>query len=201
MSAPISLGRGDLKAMAAWIEPGSRVLDLGCGDGALLAYLKAEKGCHVQGVDIDAQNILSCAAQGLPVIQRDLNGSLEGFETQSYDVVVLSQTIHQVRQPDHLIAEILRIGRRGMVSFPNFGYWRLRLSLMLNGRMPKGDLLPYEWYETPNIHVLTLKDFEHFCLSNKVSIVRHVYLVEDGYIDQVPWPNLLSQGSVVLLEK
>jgi methionine biosynthesis protein MetW len=201
MSIINELKRSDLAAMAEWIEPGSRVLDLGCGDGELLEHLKLKKGCWVQGVDIDEANLLACLGRGIPVIQRDLNQALDGFPEQGYDYIILSQTIHQVKHPERLVREMLRIGRLGIVSFPNFGYWRLRLSLLVGGRMPKNDLLPFEWYETPNIHTLTDADFEDFCRNEKLKILKRFYLAGDRYHEDLLFPNWSSEGSVALIGK
>jgi methionine biosynthesis protein MetW len=188
----------DLAAMIEWIEPGSRVLDLGCGDGSLLEQLIRLKGVRGMGVDIDQDRLLACAEKGLPVVQRDLNAGLKAFGDQSYDYVIVSQTIHQVRYPDQLVDEVLRVGRRAVVSFPNFGHWALRLDL-LKGRTPKSELLPYEWWQTPNIHFFTLDDFKAFCAARHVRILKCHHLWDGQVRERLPFANLLSQGSVVLL--
>jgi methionine biosynthesis protein MetW len=189
----------DLAAMIEWIEPGSRVLDLGCGDGSLLEQLIRLKGVQGMGVDIDQERLLACAEKGLPVVQRDLNAGLKAFGDQSYDYVIVSQTIHQVRYPDQLVDEVLRVGRRAVVSFPNFGHWALRLELLLKGRTPKSELLPYEWWQTPNIHFFTLDDFKGFCQARQVRILKCHHLWDGQVRERLPFANLLSQGSVVLL--
>jgi methionine biosynthesis protein MetW len=189
----------DLAAMIEWIEPGSRVLDLGCGDGSLLEQLIRLKGVRGMGVDIDQAHLLHCLEKGLPVVQRDLNGGLAAFGDQSYDTVIVSQTIHQVRYPDKLVDEVLRVGRRAVVSFPNFGHWALRLELLLKGRTPKNELLPYEWWQTPNIHFFTLEDFKGFCAARQVRILKCHHLWDGQVRERLPFANLLSQGSVVLL--
>lgn len=191
--------RSDLEAIAEWIESGSTVLDLGCGDGELLEYLVAEKGVHGMGVDIDLDKIVACARKGIPVVQKDLNGSLECFETGSYDYVIVSQTIHQLKEPDRMMAEILRIGRRAIVSFPNFGHYSLRLQLFVSGRMPKSSALPFEWYRTPNIHLMTIADFETFCRERGLRILRRVDISRRRFRRRLFWPNLLSEGTVLLL--
>jgi len=193
--------RSDLVALQDWVEPGSRVLDLGCGDGNLLAQLIHLKGVTAMGVDIDQAHLMACAAQGIPVVQRDLNAGLKAFGDQSYDYVIVSQTIHQVRYPDQLIDEVLRVGRKAIVSFPNFGNWRLRSSLFFCGRTPKNELLPYEWYQSPNIHFFSVKDFEAFCKERGVRIEK-IYHLWDGQVRQdLPFANLLSVGSVALLSR
>jgi len=189
----------DLAAMIEWIEPGSRVLDLGCGDGSLLEQLIRLKGVKGMGVDIDQARLLACAEKGLPVVQRDLNAGLSAFGDQSYDYVIVSQTIHQVRYPDQLVDEVLRVGRKAVVSFPNFGHWALRLDLLLKGRTPKNGLLPYEWWQTPNIHFFTLDDFKDFCAARDVRILKCHHLWDGQVRERLPFANLLSQGSVVLL--
>jgi methionine biosynthesis protein MetW len=191
--------RTDLSAIAEWIAPGARVLDLGCGDGELLAHLMSEKGVSATGVDIDFERIVACARKGIPVVQKDLNGSLACFEEGAYDYVIVSQTIHQLREPDRLMGEILRIGRRAIVSFPNFGHYALRLQLLLTGRMPKSATLPFEWYRTPNIHLMTIDDFHGFCRERGIRILKRVDISRGRFRRRLFWPNLLSEGTVVLL--
>jgi methionine biosynthesis protein MetW len=191
--------RTDLSAIVDWIEPGSSVLDLGCGDGDLLEQLIREKGVRGTGVDIDPEKLLACIRRGIPVVQRDLNGSLECFETGSYDYVIVSQTIHQLKAPDAMMGEILRIGRHAIVSFPNFGHYSLRLQLLLSGRMPKSRSLPFEWYRTPNIHLMTLADFRQFCRERAIRILRRVDISNRRFRRRLFWPNWLSEGTVVLL--
>ncbi len=192
-------GRTDLSAIVEWIEPRSSVLDLGCGEGELLETLIAEKDVRGTGVDIDFDKLVACAARGIPVVQQDLNGSLGCFETGTYDYVIVSQTIHQLRAPDRMMQEILRIGRHAIVSFPNFGHVSLRLQLLLSGRMPKSRTLPFEWYRTPNIHLMTIADFEAFCRERGIRIVRRVDISRGRFRRRLFWPNLLSEGTVVLL--
>jgi methionine biosynthesis protein MetW len=192
-------GRTDLSAIVEWIEPGSSVLDLGCGEGELLETLIAEKGVRGTGVDIDFDKLVACAGRGIPVVQQDLNGSLDYFESGTYDYVIVSQTIHQLREPDRLMQEILRIGRHAIISFPNFGHYSLRLQLLLSGRMPMSKTLPFEWYRTPNIHLMTIADFEVFCRERSIRILRRVDISRRRFRRRLFWPNLLSEGTVVLL--
>jgi len=192
-------GRTDFSAIADWIEPGSSVLDLGCGDGELLEHLMLDKGVRGTGVDIDLDKIVACAAKGISVVQKDLNGSLDCFETGAYDYVIVSQTIHQLLEPDRMMSEILRIGRRAIVSFPNFGHYSLRLQLLFSGRMPKSSTLPFEWYRTPNIHLMTIADFEKFCRERALRILRRVDISGGRVRRRLFWPNLLSAGTVLLL--
>jgi methionine biosynthesis protein MetW len=157
----------------------SKVLDLGCGDGSLLRYLKETKKTTGYGVEIDDENILACIRNGVNVIQSDLERGLSGFKTNSFDYVILSQTLQAVRGTERIIREMLRVGREGIVTFPNFGYWRHRLQV-LSGRMPMSSKLPYHWYDTPNIHLCTIHDFEAFCRDHGVRILERVVL-SDGH--------------------
>lgn len=154
--------RPDFAAIATWIPGGASVLDLGCGDGSLLDYLKTERKVRGYGVEIDDQNILCCIARGVNVIQSNLEEGLSGFETGSFDFVILSQTLQATHHTERLLREMLRVGREGIVSFPNFGYWKNRLQI-LRGHMPVSEALPYQWYDTPNVHLCTLSDFELLC--------------------------------------
>jgi methionine biosynthesis protein MetW len=155
--------RRDLGLIAEMIEPGSRVLDIGCGDGALLAYLTREKGVDARGIELSQSGVNAGVRHGLSVIQGDADRDLEAFPDHAFDVVVLSQTLQATRQPRHVLEELLRIGRRAIVSFPNFGFWGIRLSLLLRGRMPVTELLNNPWYDTPNIHLCTIRDFVALC--------------------------------------
>jgi len=193
--------RTDLVPIVEWIEPGSSVLDLGCGDGSLLEHLVRHKAVRGMGVDVDLETILRCIEKSIPVLQLDLNEPLDAFPDGSYDYVIVSQTMHQLAHPDRLIADILRIGRRAVVSFPNFGHVVLRLQLLLRGRMPKSRTLPFEWYGTPNIHMSTIADFEEFCLRRGVRILQLGYVTRGRYAPRMRWPNLFSEGCVALLEK
>lgn len=143
------------------IEPDAVVLDLGCGDGTLMKMLK-DKGVNVRGIDINQDNIVKCLEKGLPVVQGDIDEGLHEYPDKSYDYVILNQTLQSTEKPDYVMEEMLRTGRKIVVSFPNFGYWRIRFYLLFHGRMPKSNILPFEWYNTPNIHLLTIKDFYNF---------------------------------------
>lgn len=154
--------RPDLQTIANWIKPNSRVLDLGCGDGELLAYLAREKSVDGYGVEIDVDKVVACVEKNVNVLQYDLESGLAVFESNSFDYVVLSLTIQAMHNVEGILSEMLRVGRTGIVTFPNFGYWENRWQL-LHGRMPVSDTLPYQWYNTPNIHLCTLRDFDIFC--------------------------------------
>ena len=155
--------RPDYAIIADWIRPGSRVLDLGCGDGTLLGYLAREKQVAGYGIEIDDHHIPECIRAGINVIQMDLDEGLSEFDDDSFDYVVLSLTLQAMRFPDRILKEMMRVGAEGIVTFPNFGHWLARLQLGFGGRMPNTRALPSEWYDTPNIHLCTLQDFEALC--------------------------------------
>jgi methionine biosynthesis protein MetW len=158
------------------IEPGSRVLDIGCGDGALLAYLARQKSVDGRGIELSQSGVNACVGHGLSVIQGDADRDLEAYPPAAFDVVVLSQTLQATRQPRKVVEELVRIGRRAIVSFPNFGFWRIRFSLLLTGRMPVSHCLANPWYETPNIHLCTIRDFIALCDEIDVRVDRSVTL-------------------------
>ncbi|WP_075186263.1 methionine biosynthesis protein MetW [Teredinibacter haidensis] len=155
--------RIDHNIIENWVEPNSRVLDLGCGDGSLLKNLRKRKNIHGYGIEINSENILRCIENGVNVIEQNLDEGLSDYDDQSFDTVIMSQTIQTMQYPDLVLQEMLRVGRQCIVTFPNFGHWKARFHLAINGRMPVSDLLPYEWYNTPNIHFCTFKDFDVLC--------------------------------------
>ncbi|MFC4159842.1 methionine biosynthesis protein MetW [Chitinimonas lacunae] len=190
--------RPDLARIAAWIAPESRVLDLGCGEGELLAWLRDHKRVAGYGVEIDMDGVIACAGRGVNVIQRDLESGLAGFEPDSFDYVVLSLTIQAMHRVELIIDEMLRVGRTGIVTFPNFGYWENRWQL-LRGRMPVSETLPYQWYDTPNIHLCTVRDFEHF-LDQRGARLTGQTVLHRG--QRVEWlPNLLGSLALVRFER
>jgi methionine biosynthesis protein MetW len=189
-------GRPDFDAIADWVKPGARVLDLGCGDGSLLRFLKETRAATGYGIEIDAANITASVGNGVNVIQIDLESGLSGFESNSFDYVVLSQTLQAVRHTERIIREMLRVGREGIVAFPNFGYWRHRLQI-LAGRMPVSSNLPYQWYETPNVHLFTIRDFEEFCATHAVRILERKVISEGRAVSFLP--NLLGSLAVYRL--
>src|ERR671911_2995898 len=155
--------RVDLLVVAQMIEPGARVLDVGCGDGELLRLLAETRGVDGRGIELSREGVNQCVAKGLAVIQGDADTDLADYPNDAFDYVILSQTLQATRQPRAVLEHMLRIGRRAIVSFPNFGHWRVRVDLALKGRMPVTDNLPAAWYETPNIHFCTIKDFRDLC--------------------------------------
>lgn len=176
--------RTDLDVVKSWINPDSYVLDLGCGDGTLLADLASTKNCTGYGLEIDHDKITACLHKKINVIEQDLDTGLKNFETRSVDVVVMSQTLQAVMYPELLLDEMLRVGRECIVSFPNFGHWRCRLHLALQGRMPVSKLLHYTWYNTPNIHLCTIKDFQKLCLEKNIRIINRA-VVSNHFLDQL----------------
>ncbi|HKA45968.1 MAG TPA: methionine biosynthesis protein MetW [Burkholderiales bacterium] len=185
--------RADFAAIAGWVRMGSSALDLGCGDGSLLKYLRDSRRVAGYGVEIDDDRVLACVKNGIDVIQGDIERGLSEFEDRSFDYVILSQTLQAVRNSEHIIREMLRVGREGIVTFPNFGYWKNRLQVAA-GRMPVSDNLPYEWHETPNIHLCTIDDFEGFCASRGVKILERKVLTRNEPVTW--WPNLLGALAV-----
>jgi methionine biosynthesis protein MetW len=185
--------RPDLAAIAQWVAPGSRVLDLGCGDGALLRYLWNARQAPGYGVEIEDERVLACVANDVNVIQADLESGLSLFADGSFDSVILSQTLQAMRHQEALLREMLRVGREAIVSFPNFGHWSARLQV-LAGRMPVSETLPYEWYETPNLHHCTVTDFEDLCRRIGIHIRERLVLHEGRAVTVMP--NLLGSLAV-----
>jgi methionine biosynthesis protein MetW len=191
--------RFDLALIQNWIEPGARVLDLGCGDGTLLEALRDHKNVDGLGVEIEADDITRCIARGINVVEQDLNASLGNFKTGSFDVVVMTLALQALRYPHRVLDEMLRIGREGIVTFPNFGHWRCRWYLGSRGRMPVSEFLPYTWYDTPNIHFCTVDDFEALCREKNIRILDRAVVGADhsnqGVLARL-WPNLFGVTAV-----
>lgn len=176
--------RSDLRVIANQIPPGSRVLDVGCGDGALMAALR-EKGCDVRGLELDSLQVEHCVARGLSVMQGDADRDLADYPDGAFDYAVLSQTLQTARRPAHLLDELLRVGRRAFVSFPNFADWRVRRALLLGGRMPVTDAIPASWHDTPNIHHLTVADFRIFAREHGAVVEREWFFAGGQRV--APW--------------
>jgi methionine biosynthesis protein MetW len=195
--------RGDLRLVASLVPAGSRVLDLGCGDGALLAHLRDESACAVRGIELSREGVRACVTAGIPVVQTDIGEGLGSLADESFDVVVLSQTLQVVRHADAVLREMLRVGRRGIVSFPNFAHWKARGYLAFRGRMPMSEAIPYAWYDTPNIHHTTLRDFRDLCDANDARIVEERALVaRGGSVRRVTaLPNLRAETAVAVISR
>jgi methionine biosynthesis protein MetW len=197
--------REDLRLIADMVEPGARVLDVGCGDGALLAYLVAEKGVDGRGIELSQAGVNAAVARGLSVVQGNADQDLADYPDDAFDVAILSQTLQAMRKPRRVLHNLVRIGRRAIVSFPNFGHWRVRLSLLRRGRMPVNELLPYAWYDTPNIHHCTIVDFADLCREMGIVIERGLTLDTAGR----PWrripygavANLLAEQAIFVLRR
>ena len=187
--------RADLEIIQDWIAPGSRVLDLGCGDGALLEHLRDHKQVGGYGLEIDAEKIARCIERGVNVIEQNLDEGLGNFADNSFDVVVMTQSLQALKYPDRVLAEMLRVGKTCIITFPNFGHWRCRWYLTTKGRMPVSDFLPYTWYNTPNIHFCTFEDFERLCHAQGARVEERLAVDRDhrhGLASRI-WPNLLGE--------
>ena len=180
-----TMSRPDFAAIATLVKAGAKVLDLGCGDGSLLRYLRNTRDIHGYGVEINDENVQACFNNGINVIQNDLESGLSSFGSGSFDYVILSQTLQAMRHTENLIKEMMRVSKEGIVSFPNFGYWKNRLQV-LSGYMPVSEVLPYQWFDTPNIHLCTLSDFERFCRQHGANILERRIMNGDHQISFAP---------------
>lgn len=190
--------RPDLEIIQHWIKPGSRVLDLGCGDGNLLQYLKQTRDVSDIGLEIDSENIDRCLAKGVNVIEQNIDHGLSNFQSGSFDTVLLTQTLQALSNPGLLVDEMLRVGQNGIVTFPNFGNWKSRLYLLSKGRMPVSRFMPYQWYDTPNIHFCTVKDFDTLCAEKNIRILTRTVVdtQHQGSWYIKAWPNLLGEIAI-----
>jgi methionine biosynthesis protein MetW len=190
--------RLDQRLAERWITPGSRVLDLGCGDGDLLAHMQEKLGVRGYGVEIDQTRIITAIGRGLSIIQQDLNDGLGRFADQSFDFVVMAQALQAVESPDKLLLDMVRVGREAIITFPNFAHWKTRSYLGLRGRMPVSEALPYMWYNTPNIHLCTFRDFEVLCHSHGLRIINRLAVNGDqqGNLFMKHLPNLLGEVAI-----
>lgn len=186
--------RGDIDTILDWVTQGSRVLDLGCGDGDLLAALTEKKAVSGLGLDIDPENLIAAVDKGLCVVQQNMEDGLSNFNAKSFDVVIIAFSLQVLTRPHSVLERVVDIGNEAIVSFPNFGHWRSRLSLLLSGRMPKTKALPYSWFDTPNIHFCTVADFEQLCDQLQIDIIERK-TSGSGHILAKLWPNLFAKSA------
>lgn len=190
-------GRRDYAIIGELIEPQTRVLDLGCGEGELLAWLKENKNVEARGVEMTTSRVQKAIARGVSVYQGDLESALDDYPDHAFDYVVLSQTLQETRDPRRVLRGMLRVGNRAIVAFPNFGHWRVRLSHLWSGRAPQTELFPYDWYDSPNIHFLTILDFEALAAKENWGVERRIFL--SGQSERKMFPNLTAEVAVFLV--
>ena len=193
------LGRSDYAIISDLVEPNSRVLDLGCGDGELLEWLARNKDVDARGIEIDSRKVQRAIARGVSVYQSDIDEGLTGYPDGSFDYVILSQTLQETRRPLAVLTEMMRVGRHAIVAFPNFGHWAVRLSMLLSGRAPRSRCFPHAWYESPNIHFLTIRDFELLARDQGWTVEREIFLA--GHRAGVRLANLRAEVAVFLVRK
>ena len=193
------LGRSDYAIIGEIVEPNTKVLDLGCGEGELLEWLAANKDVEARGVELAGGKVQRAIARGVSAFQCDIDEGLADYPDQIFDYVILSQTLQETRQPRKVLREMLRVGRRAIVAFPNFGHWQMRLSMLFSGRAPRTALFPYEWFESPNIHILTVEDFEALAALERLTIERRYFLA--GHRKVTFLPNLLAEVAVFLVRR
>lgn len=194
--------RVDLQVIADMVAPNSRVLDIGCGDGELLSYLARTKNVDARGMELSNEGVRDCVAKGLPVMQGDADRDLGAYPDGAFDYAILSQTLQATQRPKEVLQELLRIGNKAIISFPNFGHWRARFDLMFKGRMPYNPNLPIMWYETPNIHFCTIRDFMALCAETRISIEQSLVLNESGsrkHINKTLFANFFGNQALFLL--
>ncbi|MFT7109222.1 MAG: methionine biosynthesis protein MetW [Psychrobacter glaciei] len=195
--------RSDLNIIQNWVKKNSRIIDLGCGDGELLSYLKNEKQCKGYGLEINPDSIVSCVEKGLNVIEHNLNDGLKHFKDDAMDTVIMTQALQAVSRPDVLLDDMLRVGKEAIITFPNFGYWRTRFYLLTKGKMPMSKTLPFNWYDTPNIHMCTFRDFEKLCREKGLTILNRT-VVDKNHNKSLAirtWPNMLGEFAIYRVTK
>lgn len=197
------IDRFDYNFIVGTIESASKVLDLGCGTGILLQLLKEKKNIDARGIEIKQAKVQKCIEKGLSVLHGDLDEGLRHYRDKSFDYVIFNETIQVVKNSLLVLKEALRVGKKVIVSFPNFGHWKIRFSYVLSGRMPKSKALPYEWYNTPNIRLLTVNDFRELCRENNIHILKELNYTNRDVKSQktIIWPNLLASNSIFLVEQ
>jgi methionine biosynthesis protein MetW len=193
------LGRSDYAIIGDIVEPHTKVLDLGCGEGELLEWLAQTKGVDARGVEISGAKVQRAIARGVSVFQSDIDAGLADYPDQAFDYVILSQTLQETRHPRQVLREMLRVGRRGIVAFPNFGHWKVRYSMLTSGCAPRTSLFPYEWFESPNIHFLTVHDFENLAALEELKIERRYFLAGRRKVRALP--NLMAEVAVYLVSR
>jgi methionine biosynthesis protein MetW len=193
------LGRSDYAIISELVEPDSRVLDLGCGDGQLLHWLAGNKHVEGRGIELDGRKVQQAIARGVSVYQGDIDEGLSGYPDESFDYVILSQTLQESRRPLQVLSEMLRVGRHAIVAFPNFGHWGVRLSMLLTGRSPRTKCFPYAWYESPNVHFLTIRDFDHLARTQGWTVERRIFL--SGRRVGTMFANLMAEVAVFLVRR
>ena len=197
MGGPVPM-RDDLQLISDWIPHNATLLDLGCGDGTLLAHLKAHKQTAGYGLEINQDNLAACFEKGVNVLEQDLDGGLGNFQDHRFDYVVMTQALQAVLRPDQILNEMVRVGREAIITFPNFGHWKVRAYLGLKGRMPVSSALPYEWYNTPNIHLCTVQDFETHCRKHGIRILERQVINRNHRTSVLSkwWPNLFGEIAI-----
>jgi methionine biosynthesis protein MetW len=188
----------EYRIITDWIRVSSSVLDLGCGDGELLSILTAEKNVHAQGTEIDEQAIYKCVARGLSVYHEDIETSLPGYPSESFDYVILSGSLQQVKKPDYVLNEALRVGKNIVVSFPNFSHYSVRFQILVNGKVPVTPSLPYEWYNTPNMHFLSILDFRNYCKTKNIKIENSAFVSKGKRVNH--FSNFFAETGMFLLK-
>jgi methionine biosynthesis protein MetW len=191
--------RLDHRIISNWIWPGANALDLGCGDGELLSLLIQEKNVHAQGIEIDERAIYTCVAKGLTVLHEDIEDGLSGYPDDSIDFVVMNDSLQQVEKPDHVFKEALRVGKRLIIGFPNFSHYSSRFQILFGGKVPVTSSLPYQWYDTPNLHFLSISDFKDYCRLRSIKIEESAFVSKNRRVNFLP--NLFAEQGLFLLSK
>jgi methionine biosynthesis protein MetW len=197
MGWQLGMNRVDQEIISDWVKVEASVLDLGCGDGELLTHLIREKKVRAQGIELSEHAIHQCVARGVSVFQEDIDTGLSEYADKSFDYVILNQTFQQVKKPDFVLHEALRVGKQSIVGFPNFVHLRSRFQIFFRGKVPVAPSLPYEWYDTPNLHFLSIADFKEYCRKREVSIVKELFIARNKRVRFLP--NLFAEVGLFLL--